>query len=735
MKVSREISYRWPLWWIHVAVIGLAAWVIIVRFLSLFPLSGYAAPVVDGLAKLLHPFDWRFLSVLSECVVIGGHEVHLTLLCRPEILTATIICFFIVRVSNVKSTIRLIVAMAASFALYCALTLWIGTHDLSRVLDATWWRAGAAAAFLGMTWILSGSPPAREYRTSQLGWTYGTAVAGLFMLGLLGWVSRPEPKNGVIWIDETHGNWEPVTGVIDTASYGRHTQYNYVLLRQWLERVHTVRVLSDSLPDSLDCDLLLIKIPTRRYTEKESETIRRFVARGGALLIIGDHTNLFGSTLVGNELLQPYGLEFRSDATIPFRGREYRHVFAWWNSSMGLSRFGNMDFQTSCSIRSANLGAVPLVLAGDVVTEKAVYSNDRFFGDLKITPDDQRAPLALSACVRYKKGLVILFGDSTVWSSFSFFSPPYKELLDYLVQIGLTRLDRWNFWMVIIALAMGTVAAFFSGSSRVLAGVAAAVFILAAYPAIANIHGVYESPELGVTAGRILVDTRSSDIDLSTDVRIGSEEDLRTYSAFFALWPRIGLYPEFQKIDYSERDSAESVVIVNPKIQVIDDASLEIEGFVRRGGKVLLMLDGASIDPIPGIGIIEKLGIDLKTEIIPEDWFQPVGPSLSENLLGLPLALLYAPRRQPSNSTLPSAGLRSGLLGVESLLVDKNGLCVFGRRSIGQGELYVFTQSRVFSQYVLGDVWGGVEPDSLRLSLYRHAYQLISQFASKEVSR
>lgn len=390
--LDTKFTYRSVLWWIHLAAVSFATWVIVIRFLSLHPLSGISAPALTGIVGWLHPLGEHFLSVAGECVVVSGREIHLSLLFRPELLIAATILWFFVRLPTVTSAVRVAAAITASFATYCVLILWIGSTDLSQLLDAAWWRTSAVVGFTGTTWLLSGNPPVREFRGREMGLTYGVALVGLLVLGSLCWVSRPTPKNGVIWIDETHGSWEPATGEIDTTAYGRHTQYNYVLMRQWLERSHAVRVLSDSLPDSLTCDLLLIKIPTRRYTDSESEAIRRFVARGGVLLAIGDHTNLFGSTVAANELLRSYGIEFRSDATIPFRGRDYRQEFSCWNSSLGVSRLSDMDFQTSCSIRSGRFGAVPLILAGEAVAERAMYSNDRFFGDLKITPDDQRSP-------------------------------------------------------------------------------------------------------------------------------------------------------------------------------------------------------------------------------------------------------------------------------------------------------------------------------------------------------
>ena len=72
---------------------------------------------------------------------------------------------------------------------------------------------------------------------------------------------------------------------------------------------------------SSKCDVLVIKIPTTRYTKDEAEAVVRFVQQGGGLLLIGDHTNYEGSATTMNDITRPMGFIFRDDLLFGFSDR------------------------------------------------------------------------------------------------------------------------------------------------------------------------------------------------------------------------------------------------------------------------------------------------------------------------------------------------------------------------------------------------------------------------------
>ena len=62
-----------------------------------------------------------------------------------------------------------------------------------------------------------------------------------------------------------------------------------------------------------DFDVLVLKVPTLDYEPEEIEAIKRFVERGGGLLLIGEHTDVFGTGRHLNSVAREFGLQFRHD--------------------------------------------------------------------------------------------------------------------------------------------------------------------------------------------------------------------------------------------------------------------------------------------------------------------------------------------------------------------------------------------------------------------------------------
>ncbi len=59
------------------------------------------------------------------------------------------------------------------------------------------------------------------------------------------------------------------------------------------------------------CDVLILNVPTRPYAPPELRSVRRFVERGGGLLLIGEHTNAFRTSNHLNPVARMFAFEFR----------------------------------------------------------------------------------------------------------------------------------------------------------------------------------------------------------------------------------------------------------------------------------------------------------------------------------------------------------------------------------------------------------------------------------------
>jgi hypothetical protein len=273
-------------------------------------------------------------------------------------------------------------------------------------------------------------------RIGSTTWEFAAVILAMVMIGMglfFPYTSAYRPLR--VLIDDGHGPWESTTVPVDTASYGRLSLYNYTLLAQWLRVHHQVDVTAPDTPipeDLTPYHVILLKTPARDYGADEIERLRRYVEHGGGLLLIADHTNLFGHTQRLNAVAAPYGLSFRLDATFPWPQLNAPYVHQPSRSAAGdvlLNGLGPFAVLTAASVVDRSVWGMPFVRTTRAVSERADYSNMNYFGPLRMSAEDRVGPLAFAAATPYGAGKVVMWGESTMWSSFSLFHPEYPELI------------------------------------------------------------------------------------------------------------------------------------------------------------------------------------------------------------------------------------------------------------------------------------------------------------------
>src|SRR6185369_4979928 len=97
---------------------------------------------------------------------------------------------------------------------------------------------------------------------------------------------------------------------------GQDTTYNYASLFAYLGHHYDVSRNNGMLSDVAlqNVDVLLLKVPTTRYSDQEVEAVCKWTRRGGGLMLVGDHTNVFGSSEYLNEISSRFGITFNYDA-------------------------------------------------------------------------------------------------------------------------------------------------------------------------------------------------------------------------------------------------------------------------------------------------------------------------------------------------------------------------------------------------------------------------------------
>lgn len=610
--------------------------------------------------------------------------------------------------------------------------LFLGFLPLPLLVGAWWqWggekgeRAPSAGAAVGsratvarfVRWLRGDDAPQSDFTTPQ---RTGRVLfaAFLFVAGTTAYWSFHDPgtrKTGRVLIDEGHSNWEWTTLPFDTTWYGGKSGYNYYCLADYWNHFYQVDSRADPLtPELLEqWDVLVIKTPTSGFSPQEIDAIVEFVRDGGGLFLIGDHTNVFGTSTHLNPLAERFGMYFRYDSTYNLmnlglslyeRPRRFAHPVV---------RFmPNYLFATSCSMY-APLLSENVMLGYGLRAMYLDYSEISYFPVKENKLDYDFGLFVQAGGVKYGKGRVLGFTDSTCFSNFFMFMPGKPELALASIE-WLNRENRWawrnkvflvvgligmilllvearrissaSFWCVVVA--TGTLA--LVGVGALTDRSAARSYALPAphtqpvYVAFDQAHGNYTVP-----AERLSV------------------INWQNFQTFYVWTQRLGLVP---RNDDSLEDAvvnSRALVEINPgRPYSIDDIDRVID-FVRRGG-TLLVLDS------------------------PENV-----RSTSNSLLG-PFAVAFDGLPADSIAVLDAVGdtvdvarKAVGVKGVAPIWTLADGRTAMGYRTFGAGKVVACGASYLFSSESMGTT--ATVPDENTRRLYEAEYHLFGELAGLRV--
>lgn len=272
-------------------------------------------------------------------------------------------------------------------------------------------------------------------------------------------------KTGKIFIDEYHSpSWESVTQPLNTHEFlGQKSTYTYYSFVQYLRKMGDVEIISEGedFNKITSSDILIIKTPTKDFSGNEISRIRDFVANGGGLFLIGDHTNLFGMSKRLNTITKPFNLQFRYDALYDLETTHLTNYDAQYNSYFPNyinSILGNYKFATSCSIKSS-IFSHKIIVGNNLSSELLDMSHPNFFGDLSLSEEEMFGLFEQCSSVEYGKGRVIAFSDSTTFSSYSVFmhdNPIFiYSIINYLRQSN--RFDYIKSFLILLILLVSIV--------------------------------------------------------------------------------------------------------------------------------------------------------------------------------------------------------------------------------------------------------------------------------------
>jgi uncharacterized protein DUF4350 len=407
-----------------------------------------------------------------------------------------------------------------------------------------------------------------------------------------------KPKGGRVVFVERHSEWEPTDRAYDTESFGHDPSYSYTAIYNYCQQYFDVSRLTEDEPIDAarlgDCDVLVIKTPTQPYSPEELRAVHRFVARGGGLLLVGEHTDFMRMGTCLNQIASPFGFKFRPDNLFAVDEPYIQHVAPRRFPHPSVRNVPFIRYAGSCSIDPGWSWGRAAVWNTGLWGLSADYNMDNFFPEAYYRPEMRYGAFIQLWETRHGKGRILAFTDSTIFSNFSTFEPGKAEfMLDMLSWLncrsaldsaGVRILVRLCGWCVAAALVWLVLARFprFGGAWIVVAS-AGLLGYLGATTGIATWQrgGL---PDCQRPLVRVVVDRGTSHVPLSEG---GYTDEPEGYGLLEQWIPRLGHYTV--RADGPEAFSGDVLLVVSPTVSVSEEYRRRLVEWVSEGGKLVVI--------------------------------------------------------------------------------------------------------------------------------------------------
>jgi hypothetical protein len=478
------------------------------------------------------------------------------------------------------------------------------------------------------------------------------------------WDPVGQPQAGRIMIVERHSTWEPTTTPYGTEVYGEAGSYNYAAAYDYCGQYFQMSRLLET--DAIDdrtlarCDVLVIKTPTSRYAEDEIAAVVRFVERGGALLMIGDHTNVFNMNTSLNDVSRHFGFTFRNDLLFrvgtPYE-QEYRPPVV---ASPIVQHVPPMNFAVSCSIDPGRSSGRMVIRSAGLFNLPPAYHEMNYHPQAEYRPHMHFGAWCQLWATRYGQGRVLAFADSTLFSNFCVFQPGKAELLRGMLAWLNHRsvFDRRTVRLAMV-LPLGVLAALLLAAGlwlgrrqnlgwTLLVAAGYAGWTVAAVAVIADHRRALPVPPVRQALPHVVLDRTVSQVPLFTGAFADDKSGLG-YGLFEQWIPRIG--------NWTSRGTGpqvlegDAIVIVCPTRSVAPEYQQRLREFVAAGGN-LLVLDSPDVTGSTANSILWPFGL-ASTAAGAE---QNAGPLIWADSLQIPTTPLLASCRIDGGQAIAAIG-------------------------------------------------------------------------------
>jgi hypothetical protein len=689
------------------SVLGLSA-LVHPLYLKVMPRICEWAPLARPAALVLKLLGWNVSLgegriYLSRDTVLMDFPAHLEVMFYYPTLVFLTFALVLAAFGGWKRVVLVaLVCSAYGLVRYVCLT---GLAVEGYSLSVYWHRWVLVTTFLPMVLLLQRLVPIRlpampspAKAPSKIAVALVFAVCSVGLLAasvLLGqWSDSGVRKPGRLLIDEKHSAWTRTWPFPDTVNYGMMSTYNYSAMSELLSRYYRVTINFDRpLDDKFlsQFDVVMLKLPSYPFQPFEVQALRRFVERGGGLWMIGDHTNVFGSTVYLNQVSRQFGVVYRTDCTWDLPSRQMN---VWKNDSPLpmhplLGRMKHFELENGCTLRLPLL-ADDIMLTRDNLSQEASYSTEVFFPEKEGGDRETRIGTdALFGGVRFGRGRVAAFTDST---SFSTFAMPaegrYDMVLGTMEWLNRKNLPQWParsaFFLGVSLMAAALWLGWRSGSTVLALVVAVGVAGLAVSAAAAQLGRPNMIPRpLSRERANYLYMLRGQSAAVFENLD-PSKWDPRTdpmgrrrYSTFAVNAQRLGIIP-LQVDAVPEPHPGAALLLVKPSKAFEQEQLNRLKEFVHQGGSLFILADNLS----------------------DKDHAEAVA-----NLFGV----AYGPRCESTTPVSTRDGVVMGfserprtLRGGAPLLLDRDGKTVLAEVRFGAGLVLVFGDGQMFANTTLG---------------------------------
>ena len=531
----------------------------------------------------------------------------------------------------------------------------------------------------------------------------------ILVLGLLLDISGQRKQERVVVV-EYNSTWERTDRPFDTEWYGQDSGYNYACIYDYCSRFYNMSRLNTSINESSleNCDVLIIKVPTSRYTTEEISAIENFVKNGGSLLLMGEHTSVFNSGTYINDIAEIFGFRFRYDCLFDIDNTFQQLYHLPLVPHPIIQNMPDLNFAVSCSIDPGTSIGKAVIRSTGLKNLTADYHASNYYPQVENLAQMRYGAFIQLWTTYHGKGRVLGFTDSTIFSNFATFEPGKAELMLGMIE-WLNHKNR-NFNLNLILIILGSVILV---CSFVLSGklngtwlIIISALLLGWATAGASAKTIHKYsmplPKAKRPMTNVTIDRTITDASLSTSGFISGQSN--GFGIFERWILRLGYFTSRKQ--GQEAISGDLIVFTHPNLTVQNEYRQALVKYVTNGGKILI-LDSPENTNSTANSLLYPFGININRTT----------PYTGQ---------LKAPDNWPQiqiNSAYPIEGA-DAFIWIDNIPIAAS-------LNFGKGNVTVITFASRFTDANMGTT-GDVVPDSQLRKVFDLEFNLLRRIISEE---